>query len=48
MRYCLNCYNSWICKTKTPAKYEKHFKEDTTCSNWEDDSVDWNSQENNR
>lgn len=42
MKECLNCYNSWICKEKTPTKYDKHKDEDiTTCLDWQDDSEDY-------
>lgn len=42
---CLNCYNSWLCKTRNPEFYKEHLENDTTCSNWEDDSVDWDSED---
>ena len=45
MMSCLNCYNSWMCKTKTPEKYKIHLDNDTACINWEDDSVDWDDDE---
>ena len=43
MKDCLNCYNSWMCKMKTPEFYKEHFENGVTCFKWEDDSVDWDS-----
>lgn len=45
MQSCLNCYNSLMCMMKTPEKRKQHLENDTTCKDWEDDSVDWDSQE---
>ena len=45
MQSCLNCYNSWMCKTKSPKFYEEHLENDTPCRKWEDDSVDWDKED---
>ena len=45
MKSCLNCYNSLVCMMRTPEKRKKCLDNDTTCLNWEDDSVDWDGED---
>lgn len=41
MQSCINCYHSWMCRTKTPDFYKKHLENDEVCILWEDDSLDY-------
>lgn len=45
MSTCNDCYNLFMCMQKNPQKYEKNWENDTICSEFEDDQLEYDEDD---